>query len=441
MNRGYILEMTHPRVPNRIVVINDDAVERGGAAAIVLASIRQFRQREIPVTLLSGGNEFDPELARLGVDAVGLGGRHILDGPRGSAALRGLFDPSTRAALARWLRTHDTPGTIYHLHNWHKVLSPSIFGPLRRVLPRLVITAHDYFLVCPNGGYFLYPQQTVCELDPGGVQCMLTACDRRHHGHKLWRVVRDQLRRRTLDLGAADAAVIAVHEAMVPHLTRGGIAAASLRVLRNPVSSCRSHRVPAERNRKLFYIGRLDADKGVDLLARAARLAGAPLCIIGDGPLAGKLAREHPEAELLGWRTREEIDELIGEARLLAVPTRCRETFGLAAIEALRSGVPVVVSEFSLISGDIVQQGFGLACNPYDETAFSCAIAELMRDDDRVRVISCHAFAEARKLAPTPAEWCDSLLSIYRARLPREAGEGISERQMQQCHLGRRAAC
>src|SRR3977135_104631 len=193
----------------RVVVINDDATEQGGAAAIALLSTRLLNARHIPVTFLSGSADIDPEL---GV----LGGRHILDGPRGTAAVRGLFDPAIQTRLAQWIAVRDTPGTVYHLHNWHKVLSPSVFGALRRVAHRLVISAHDYFLACPNGGYFIYPQHTACELVPGSWRCIATACDRRHYAHKLWRVARHWTRQRMLDLNGSGAIVLAVHQAMVP---------------------------------------------------------------------------------------------------------------------------------------------------------------------------------------------------------------------------------
>jgi hypothetical protein len=41
----------------------------------------------------------------------------------------------------------------------------------------------------------------------------------------------------------------------------------------------------------------------------------------------------------------------------------------------------------------------------------------LDRDDDRVREISCRAFAGARMLAPTPEQWCDDLLRVYESKL------------------------
>lgn len=401
----------------RAVVINDDATGRGGASAIAVAMAQLLRARGVAVTFLAGEGAPAAELTSNGIETVILGGRHILDGRRGSAAVRGLYDATTARALRRWLSDHDERGTVYHLHNWHKVLSPSIFAPLRQVASRLVLSAHDYFLACPNGGYFNYPRHRECELPPGGARCLVTSCDRRHYGHKLWRVARHAVSRRLLHLGPSGALVLAVHESLAAHLALGGISSENIRVLRNPVLPWRPERVAAERNRDVFFVGRVDADKGVDRLARAARRAGVPLRIIGDGSLAAEIARDHPEVERLGWQNRDRVAALTATARMLVVPTTCRETFGLAPLEALTSGIPVIVSRFGLIADEVARHRFGLACDPYDEDALAAQIRLLADDDGQVHEISERAFAGARALAPTPAEWCEQLLALYEERL------------------------
>lgn len=409
--------MTASTSLRHVVVINDDASGRGGAAAIAVTMARLLRARGIAVTFLAGEGTPAADLTSEGIDTVVLGGRHILEGGRGPAALRGLYDPATSGALQRWLAANDDPGTVYHLHNWHKVLSPSVFVPLRQVASRLVLSAHDYFLACPNGGYFRYPRRVECELEPGGMRCLLTSCDRRRYHHKLWRVARHAVRRHLLDFDHSAALVLAVHERLAAHLAQGGIPPESIRVLRNPVLPWRQQRVSAERNRDVFFVGRVDEDKGVHLLARAARRAGVRLRIIGDGPLRDHIVHNHPEAELFGWQSRERIAALVTSARMLVVPTTCRETFGLAPIEALMSGIPVVVSRFALIADEVVRQRFGVACDPYDEEALATQVRALADDDERVRDISERAFVGARALAPTAAEWCDRLLALYEERL------------------------
>lgn len=402
---------------DRVVVINDDATASGGAAAIALASARLLKAHGVSVTFLCGDPAGGAELTAQGIDVAVLGGRHLLNGARLAAGARGLYDIGTVRALQRWIALHDTPRTIYHLHNWHKVLSPSVFQALRKIAPRLVMSTHDYFLTCPNGGYFDYVRQTPCDLQPGSVQCIGTNCDRRRYLHKLWRVARHNVREHLFDLARYDAVVLAVHDGLAAHLVQTGIPERSVRTLRNPVTPWRATRVPAEKNRNVFFIGRLDTEKGVDLLAEACRRAGSPLHLIGDGPSAAHLKEAYPEARLHGWLSRNDIAELVVDARMVVLPTRCRETFGLAAVEALTSGIPVIVSNFALIADEVVQQGFGLACNPYDVDTLAALIGHLANNDDKVEEMSRHTFAQAQTLAPTPEEWMHHLLRLYTERL------------------------
>lgn len=401
----------------RVVIVSDDAVESGGAAGIALSSARLLSARGIPVTILNGSGHDDETGRRLGATVISHGGSHLLEGSRAAAAARGLYDRRAGRFVRDWIASNDTPRTVYHLHNWHKVLSPSVFAALAPVGERLVISAHDYFLVCPNGAQFHYPNGSTCELRPMGLPCLASSCDRRHYGHKLWRVARQAIRQNVMDLAVSSATVVAVHEGMITYLTRGGVNPCSIEVFRNPVTPWRPVRVVAERNRHVFFVGRLEHDKGADVAAATARKAGARLRIIGDGPLRDDLARAHPEAEFLGWRSRADLADLIASARLLVAPTRWGETFGLVILEALMSGVPVLVSQFALIAGEVAELGCAEPCNPYDVNHVARSMARLLEDDERVREMSERGFTLARRLAPTPDEWCDGLVDLYERKL------------------------
>jgi glycosyltransferase involved in cell wall biosynthesis len=404
-----------PASIDRVVVINDDCVQSGGAAAIAITSIEELRARGIPVTLITGDAGANPDLTSLEVDVVALGGRHILEGGN-PAFLRGLYSRAIAARLSEWIAENDTPGTIYHLHNWHKFLSPSAFVPLRRVAQRLVICAHDYFLACPNGGYFHFPRGEICHRHPMGGACLLTSCDKRNYAHKLWRVARTAVRHLAMNLHGTSATVIAVHEGMVPLLAHA-IDRRAIRVLRNPASPWLPSRVAAERNHRLLFVGRIEQDKGVVHLARAARMAAAPLRMIGTGPLVSVIRCDFPEVELTGWRPKAEVAELCRDARALVMPSQMRETFGLVAIEAAMSGIPIIVSQAALISSDLERLRAGIVCDGHDVSNMANAIDRIMRDDALVAEMSRCGFTTARSLAPTSQVWGDQLVALYEEKL------------------------
>jgi glycosyltransferase involved in cell wall biosynthesis len=413
----------HTVAPQRVVVINDFSAQGGGATAIAIASARLLAERGIPVSYLAGDDGKGIAGSHRLIDVAAFCGRHIISGSRMHAAARGLYDVSAAAFISSWIARNDTPGTIYHLHGWSKILSPSAFHALRPIADRLVVSAHDYFLVCPNGGYFNFRSGQPCEIRPMSARCLTTPCDRRSYSHKVWRFARHSLTRTICDGVGTAGAIVAVHEGMAQILVRGGIPAAKITVLRNAVTPWRRERITAEKNSVFFFVGRLESDKGVELLARACTRAGARLCVIGGGPLAGVLAKEFPQVAQLGWKHSVEIAEYIGAARALVMPSRYREPFGLVALEAMMSGLPVLVSDQSLIANEVQASGFGISCDPHDEERFTAALARLQTDDALVERMSRKAHAESRRLAPTSDEWVSDLIAVYSGLLRRKSAD------------------
>ena len=338
-----------------------------------------------------------------------------MDGNRAKALIRGLYNRDAAIAVSDWISRYDTPQTIYHLHGWSKNLSPAVFHALKTVRSRVVVHAHDFFLSCPNGDYFNFQTLRGCTLRPLSPLCIGTNCDRRNYAHKLWRVARHGVRTALADL-ADFGLVIAVHEDMIDLLEAGGIPRSRQQALRNAVMPWTENRVIAEDNRQFLYVGRLEMDKGVLELAEAARSAGIKLVFAGEGALAQRLATSYPEIEQMGWCNRQKIATLAKRSRALIVPSVTRESFGLAAMEAAMSGLPVVISKHALIADEIERKGFGLACDPCNPQDLQTAIHTLSYNEELVAQMSAAAFREARSLAPTPNVWVDELLGLY-ARL------------------------
>lgn len=402
---------------DRVVVINDSSLAKGGATGLALASALAFRERGLAVTLLCGDDGANSELAAAGIEVVALGQARLLASPIHKVLLSAIYNQAAVRMVADWIARNDAPGVVYHLHGWAQILSPSVFHALAPVADRLVLSAHDFFLVCPNGAFGHLKSGVACELKPMSVACLTTNCDRRSYGHKLWRVARQAMRRQVFDLNRRQPPVLAIHEAMRPYLRRGGIPDVAIRTLPNPVEPFRSHRVVAEANREILFVGRMDHGKGPDLAAEAARRAGAKLRVVGDGPMLDRLAREYPEVTFVGRRNRGEIGEMAASARALVMPSRYPEPYGLVAAEALWSGLPVILAETAFLAPEILAAGAGLACDPRDADALAGAMRRLLADDDLARTMSLNAFERTGTVGLTPAAWIDALVAAYEGRV------------------------
>ena len=399
--------------PDRIVVINDLSHPMGGASALAVDSAHRFALRGHRVAMLSGDVP-DPALAAAGIAAIGLGQARLLG--RAGALLDGLWNRAAARMVRSWIAANDTPGTVYHLHGWSQILSPSVFAALAPVRERLVISAHDFFLACPNGAFTNFATGAPCPHTALSRACLATACDRRGHAHKAWRVVRHAVQRMAFKPHSAPP-VLAIHAAMRPMLARAGIPPEVIHPLPNPVTPFSAVRIAAERHEDVLFVGRIEATKGADLALAAARRAGMPIRLVGDGADRARLTAEYPEARFTGRTPPEAIGALAASARVLVMPSRYPEPYGLVAMEAALAGLPVVLPPSALLAPDLVDAGAGIAVDPRDTSAFAAVLAGLAKDDARVEAMSRAAFSATRHLALSPEEWIDRLLAHYAARL------------------------
>jgi glycogen(starch) synthase len=158
---------------------------------------------------------------------------------------------------------------------------------------------------------------------------------------------KDRLKRKVL----SQVTNVAISQAVADDLER------PCEIIANPYRDATFRLIPGEaRNRDLVFLGRLVSDKGADLLLRAVhhlRQMGSPptLTIIGTGPeeealrvLSAELGLRD-QVEFVGRKSGDELATLLNQHRILAVPSRWAEPFGLVALEGIACGCAVVGSE------------------------------------------------------------------------------------------------
>lgn len=139
----------------------------------------------------------------------------------------------------------------------------------------------------------------------------------------------------------------------------------------------------------VFFVGRLDYQKGIDIILGAIEELEASepeiasqivYKICGTGPM-GQMVEKFTESRsnvtYLGYVSDEELLQHYRSASLCLMPSR-RETFGLVAMEAMASGTPVLVTD---IPGPrtFVRNDFGLIVPPEDPHSLANGISRLFR--------------------------------------------------------------
>jgi glycogen(starch) synthase len=171
------------------------------------------------------------------------------------------------------------------------------------------------------------------------------------------------LRDRLKHFLARFATNIAVSKSIARHLTVPSV------IIGNPYRDDLFQRDRlATRDGDLIFVGRLVRDKGIDILIYALSLLRErnfrpKLTIVGNGPELTELQRTVDRFQLagqvafVGWQTGKALVELLNRHRVIVVPSRWQEPFGLVALEGVACGCRAIVAE----SGGLLEAAGPLA--------------------------------------------------------------------------------
>ncbi len=409
-----------------VVICLDHASITGGQAKVAIDSAIGLKRAGARPIVFAAAGPVDPRLEAAGVEVVCLGQQDLLGhSSRAAAALQGIWNVRAAVALGKLLAEAPRDRTVVHVHGWAKALSPSIVAPLRAAGLPALYTLHEYFLFCPNGGFYNYQRNAVCTLKPRSLRCLATHCDSRNYAHKLWRFGRLQAGRVWLRMAEAfsDYVCISDHQAQIvqSQLPPG----ARLHRLSNPVDAEKLGPKAEPASGDLIYVGRLSPEKGAALFAEAATRVGVIPTLIGDGPQADELKRRFPQARFLGWLPTHETRKRMRAARALIFPSRWYETNGLVAFEAKAMGTPVIVSDVCAAREAVEDGVTGLWFKNGSVGALADAL-ERIRDDALVARMSRAAYDDYWRAPLTLEAHVERLLTIYAdlasPRRPAEVG-------------------
>jgi glycosyltransferase involved in cell wall biosynthesis len=154
---------------------------------------------------------------------------------------------------------------------------------------------------------------------------------------------------------------------------------------------------------EVLYAGRLSPEKGVLELVEATH--GLNLVVAGDGPLRARV----PGAQ--GFVPHDELQRLYARAAVVACPSR-REGFGVACLEAMAHGRPVVATGVGGLRDLVVDGETGVVVPPRDPGALRSALERLLADRELRRRLG----AAGRERARQEFSWAsvtDATLAAY----------------------------
>lgn len=398
--------------PRSVVILNSFCHVQGGASRVAIDEAVGLARRGVAVTFIGAVGPVAEELSAAPLRVVCLGQPQMADGlSNPKVALQGLWNSAAYEATKTVLRQCDRRDTIVHLHGFTQGLSSS---PVRCSLARgfrVVCTLHEYVTACPNGAFFDYVSESPCHRRPLSVQCLTRNCDKRSYIHKAFRVLRTGVQRSMGGLPGGVMYYIGLSRRSVDVLRPYLPGDARLFFLDNPVEVAETPPVDVARNRAVVAIGRLDPEKGVQVLVEASRRSGTEVLFVGDGPLR-PLAESSRTCRVTGWLSRDQVLATLDEARCLVFPSLWCETFGLSVSEAAARGVPAIVSDICGTAERVEHGVTGWHVRAGDAADLADRF-DRIRDDAVVAAAGRAAYARFWSAPPTRERHTEQLLQVY----------------------------
>ena len=347
---------------------------------------------------------------------------HFVSNPDGGAgAAANLAVAPWNPVSARSIRRavlESTPD-VAHVHNTWFTLSPSVLGALHRSNVPVVMTLHNYRLVCVNALVFR-----------DGRPC--TDCVGRSPlpgvRHRCYRgsAIQSAAAAATLSFNRARGTwVSSVDRFIAPSrglrdtLVAGGLPADRFIVRPHAVADAGPRTGPPSGSRTVLCVGRVSDEKGVDILLEAwarARPPGLELVVVGDGPRREDLERRSiAGVRFTGWLPPDDVAELMLGSRALVFPSVCFEVFPMTLVEAMSAGLPVIASAHGGSAEIVGQLGPAWLAEPGRVGAWAERLAVLSDDAALDAAGMCAREIYASQYAPERG--VGSLVDAYQAAI------------------------
>ena len=291
---------------------------------------------------------------------------------------------NTACAFQQIIKTFK-PDVIY----LHKLDSIACCLPYIGQIP-IIRMMHDHDLCCPRRHKYFFYNNRVCH-QPAGWRCYadLAFLERNHSKSGSIKITSIGNKLKEMQQNKKLDRIIVGSQFMYDELKMNGFDADRILVLPPCVPDKKINTSQLPENNHLLYVGQLIHGKGVDLLLHAlTHVTEDFTCTIagtGNAEHSLKTMAENlglaERVNFTGWVSNVSLSEYYNKARIVVVPSRWPEPFGMVGLEAMLHGRPVVGFDVGGIKDWLQHDKNGLLISEQDVKNMGHAINTLLIDD------------------------------------------------------------
>lgn len=270
--------------------------------------------------------------------------RRTTEGVRESAAgkiagfLSGIYSSSGVRGMREALR-RERPDVV-NVHNLYPFISPAALFECRKAGVPVVMTIHNFRLICPTGLFMRDGMPCETCLERGNEwSCVRYNCECSRL-KSLGYTLRNVYARWTGAYRKNVDAFACITDFQRQKLIAAGYDAKKITVIPNSIDAPASYQQSI--GNYVAYIGRLSFEKGYDLLVEVAR-RNPSIQIRFAGAKREQTDIKIPEnVQFMGYLQDGELADFIRQSRFVVMPSRCYEGFPMAILEAACYGKPTI---------------------------------------------------------------------------------------------------
>jgi glycosyltransferase involved in cell wall biosynthesis len=281
---------------------------------------------------------------------------------------------------------------IIHVHNMWPLASPSILYVAKQFGIPVVVTLHNYRMICPSAT--LFHNNKIYESSIDSV-FPLGAIFRGVYRNSIFETAAVALTNAVHNLlgtweDKVDVFVVLSQFAKAKFL-KSTLLVNEDRFFVKPNASRDRGCGFRERENFFLFVGRLTEEKGIRVLLDAAELADVRFVIVGDGPLRSLVqekARLNPNIEYLGVQKNSFVIDLMKRCKALIFPSLWYEGSPVTLIEALSAGTIIIASRLGAMAEIIHDKTNGLLFDLGNKNDLVRVIKQVMERRVDIKMLS-----------------------------------------------------